>query len=89
MPPRGDHSITLPTVAASSEHGRIHLVRFRAHLDFVDNAHAVRFGQGSPSPDHYVTIDIGGFAPSTAASTGTPSLGGFTDYELLVHARSA
>ena len=32
----GDHSITIPTIAAFSEHGPIHVVQFDAHLDFVD-----------------------------------------------------
>src|SRR5204863_5691408 len=44
----GDHSITIPTIAAFSEHGPIHVVQFDAHLDFVDERHGVRFGHGSP-----------------------------------------
>src|SRR5579883_2689475 len=38
----GDHSITIPAVAAFSEHGPIHVVQFDAHLDFVDQRHGVR-----------------------------------------------
>jgi agmatinase len=44
----GDHSITIPTIAAFSEQTPIHVVQFDAHLDFVDERHGVRFGHGSP-----------------------------------------
>ena len=44
----GDHSITIPTIAAFSEQAPIHVVQFDAHLDFVDERHGVRFGHGSP-----------------------------------------
>jgi agmatinase len=44
----GDHSISIPTVAAFSEHGPVHIVQFDAHLDFVDERHGVRVGHGSP-----------------------------------------
>ena len=44
----GDHSITIPTIAAFSEEKPIHVVQFDAHLDFVDQRHGVRFGHGSP-----------------------------------------
>jgi agmatinase len=32
---------------------------------------------------YYVTIDIDGFDPSIAPGTGTPSHGGFLDYEVM------
>ncbi len=44
----GDHSITIPTIAAFSDEAPIHVVQFDAHLDFVDERHGVRFGHGSP-----------------------------------------
>jgi agmatinase len=44
----GDHSITIPTIAAFSDQQPIHVVQFDAHLDFVDERHGVRFGHGSP-----------------------------------------
>lgn len=44
----GDHSITIPAVAAFSGEAPIHIVQFDAHLDFVDERHGVRFGHGSP-----------------------------------------
>lgn len=44
----GDHSITIPAVAAFSDEPPIHIVQFDAHLDFVDERHGVRFGHGSP-----------------------------------------
>ena len=44
----GDHSITIPTIAAFSEQAPIHIVQIDAHLDFVDERHGVRFGHGSP-----------------------------------------
>ena len=44
----GDHSITIPAIAAFSEEPPIHVVQFDAHLDFVDERHGVRFGHGSP-----------------------------------------
>jgi agmatinase len=44
----GDHSITIPTIAAFSEQEPIHVVQFDAHLDFVDERHGVRYGHGSP-----------------------------------------
>ena len=44
----GDHSITIPTIAAFSEEAPIHVVQFDAHLDFVDERHGGRFGHGSP-----------------------------------------
>jgi agmatinase len=43
----GDHSITIPTIAAFSDEKPIHVVQFDAHLDFVDERHGVRFGHGS------------------------------------------
>ena len=44
----GDHSITIPAIAAFSDEPPIHVVQFDAHLDFVDERHGVRFGHGSP-----------------------------------------
>jgi agmatinase len=44
----GDHSITIPAIAAFSDQQPIHIVQFDAHLDFVDERHGVRFGHGSP-----------------------------------------
>ena len=44
----GDHSITIPTIAAFSNEAPIHVVQIDAHLDFVDERHGVRFGHGSP-----------------------------------------
>ena len=44
----GDHSVTIPAIAAFSEHGPLHVVHFDTHLDFVDERHGVRFGHGSP-----------------------------------------
>lgn len=44
----GDHSITIPTIAAFSEQEPVHVVQIDAHLDFVDERHGVRFGHGSP-----------------------------------------
>lgn len=44
----GDHSITIPTIAAFSDEDPIHVVQFDAHLDFVDERHGVRFGHGNP-----------------------------------------
>ena len=44
----GDHSITIPTIAAFSDEAPIHVVQIDAHLDFVDERHGVRFGHGSP-----------------------------------------
>lgn len=44
----GDHSITIPAIAAFSDQQPVHVVQFDAHLDFVDERHGVRFGHGSP-----------------------------------------
>jgi agmatinase len=44
----GDHSITIPTIAAFADQQPVHVVQFDAHLDFVDERHGVRFGHGSP-----------------------------------------
>lgn len=44
----GDHSITIPTIAAYSDAAPFHLVQIDAHLDFVDERHGVRNGHGSP-----------------------------------------
>lgn len=44
----GDHSITIPAIAAYSEAAPFHLVQIDAHLDFVDERHGVRNGHGSP-----------------------------------------
>jgi agmatinase len=44
----GDHSISIPAIAAFSDQQPIHIVQFDAHLDFVDERHGVRFGHGSP-----------------------------------------
>jgi agmatinase len=44
----GDHSVTIPAIAAFSDQEPIHVVQFDAHLDFVDERHGVRFGHGSP-----------------------------------------
>lgn len=44
----GDHSITIPTIAAFSDQEPIHVVQIDAHLDFVDERHGVRSGHGSP-----------------------------------------
>ena len=44
----GDHSVTIPCIAAFEGHGPIHVVQIDAHLDFVDERHGVRFGHGSP-----------------------------------------
>lgn len=44
----GDHSITIPTIAAYADAAPFHLVQIDAHLDFVDERHGVRNGHGSP-----------------------------------------
>ncbi len=44
----GDHSVTIPTIAAFSGEPPLHVVQLDAHLDFVDERHGVRFGHGSP-----------------------------------------
>ena len=44
----GDHSITIPCIAAFGGQDPIHLVQIDAHLDFVDVRHGVRTGHGSP-----------------------------------------
>ena len=44
----GDHSVTIPAVAAHDGRGPIHVVQIDAHLDFVDERHGVRFGHGNP-----------------------------------------
>ena len=44
----GDHSVSIPCVAAFEGRGPIHVVQLDAHLDFVDVRHGVRFGHGNP-----------------------------------------
>jgi agmatinase len=44
----GDHSITIPCIAAFADQDPIHVVQIDAHLDFVDVRHGVRNGHGSP-----------------------------------------
>jgi len=44
----GDHSITIPCIAAFDDQPPIHVVQIDAHLDFVDMRHGVRTGHGSP-----------------------------------------
>jgi agmatinase len=44
----GDHSITIPCIAAFADQAPIHVVQIDAHLDFVDVRHGVRTGHGSP-----------------------------------------
>jgi agmatinase len=44
----GDHSITIPCIAAFDDQEPIHVVQIDAHLDFVDVRHGVRNGHGSP-----------------------------------------
>jgi len=44
----GDHSITIPCIAAFDDQEPIHVVQIDAHLDFVDERHGVRFGHGNP-----------------------------------------
>lgn len=44
----GDHSVTIPCVAAFEGRRPIHVVQLDAHLDFVDVRHGVRFGHGNP-----------------------------------------
>ena len=43
----GDHSVTIPALAAFEGRGPIHVVQIDAHLDFVDERHGVRFGHGN------------------------------------------
>jgi agmatinase len=43
----GDHSVTIPCVAAFAARGPIHMVQLDAHLDFVDERHGVRYGHGN------------------------------------------
>lgn len=44
----GDHSVTIPAIAAFDGHGPLHVVQIDAHLDFVDERHGVRNGHGNP-----------------------------------------
>ncbi len=44
----GDHSVTIPAIAAFSDQPPLHVVQLDAHLDFVDERHGVRVGHGSP-----------------------------------------
>ena len=44
----GDHSINIPCIDAFEGQGPIHILQIDAHLDFVDERHGVRNGQGNP-----------------------------------------
>lgn len=44
----GDHSVTIPCIAAFDGGEPIHVVQIDAHLDFVDERHGVRYGHGNP-----------------------------------------
>ncbi len=44
----GDHSITIPVLESLAEFGPFGVIQFDAHLDFVDERHGQRNGQGSP-----------------------------------------
>ncbi|MEM6487328.1 MAG: agmatinase [Pseudomonadota bacterium] len=44
----GDHSVTIPAIAAFRGQGDLHVVQIDAHLDFVDERHGVRMGHGNP-----------------------------------------
>ncbi|WP_375688699.1 agmatinase [Pseudooceanicola sp. LIPI14-2-Ac024] len=44
----GDHSVSIPAIAAFEGRGDLHVVQIDAHLDFVDERHGVRFGHGNP-----------------------------------------
>lgn len=44
----GDHSVTIPVLEALADKGPFGLIQFDAHLDFVDERHGQRHGQGSP-----------------------------------------
>ncbi len=57
----GDHSVTIPILEGLAEQGPFGLIQFDAHLDFVDQRHGQRNGQGSPirrasEMDHVTTI---------------------------------
>ncbi|MGF1502917.1 MAG: agmatinase [Paracoccaceae bacterium] len=43
----GDHSVTIPALAAFEGRGPLHVLQIDAHLDFVDERHGVRHGHGN------------------------------------------
>lgn len=44
----GDHAVTIPILDGLAARGPFGLIQFDAHLDFVDDRHGQKFGQGSP-----------------------------------------
>jgi agmatinase len=44
----GDHSVHVPIIKAFDAAGPIHIIQFDAHLDFVNERHGVRYGNGNP-----------------------------------------
>ncbi len=44
----GDHAVTIPILEGLAAQGPFGLIQFDAHLDFVDDRHGQRMGQGSP-----------------------------------------
>ena len=44
----GDHSVNIPCIRAFDGEGPIHILQIDAHLDFVDERHGVRHGDGNP-----------------------------------------
>ncbi len=44
----GDHSVHIPCIRAFDGEAPVHIVHIDAHLDYVDERHGVRHGQGNP-----------------------------------------
>lgn len=75
----GDHSITAPSVAAFARQDPIHVIQFDAHLDFVNERHGVRYGQGNPLRRCSEMSHVSGITQLGIHGGGSSSMSDFAD----------
>jgi agmatinase len=75
----GDHSITIPILEALSDQGPFGIIQFDAHLDFVDERHGQKNGQGSPMRRASEMEHVTGMAQLGIRGTGSSRRNDFED----------
>ena len=75
----GDHSVTIAALEGLADHGPFTVIQFDAHLDFVDDRHGQKNGQGSPMRRAAEMSHVNGMAQLGIRGTGSSGYQDFVD----------
>ena len=75
----GDHSVTIAALEGLADQGPFTVIQFDAHLDFVDDRHGQKNGQGSPMRRAAEMSHVNGMAQLGIRGTGSSGYQDFVD----------